>query len=544
VSANADTPSLFTAARIASALGRDKRGVLRLLQRVPAQAKISTSGGLADAWSVESVPEPYRAELARLAKIKGCRDVTHLLTAGVVRWIPPVPLADLDQRHVDKAVRVKNALARAIALCVGEPSESSAALRVAHEDYQKAFGPVSERQVRRVLDRIIARDAGEERFDDLALYLDDNVSKAKGKEAILPGMLDPAQQAVFRYLGSVQQPERPTVQETDLIFFAACETIHHQVEQGIREKKARRAMVDFLDRSAVSLSKNAAAMKVLLKRKLARYQECGGVFDLFIDQRPEKSGSFRAVKLDEETRLLVVGNAAQNHSGRLAPALRELRGAGKLGAEFEMQHISNPSRKSYVPKSLRDQVQPDVKRMMPMVHGPRTHQLDGAYIIRDYSKVAAGDWYQADDVTIPCYFYDETENGPKRTRGQFLIMIDVRTDYVLGFLLIPERNYDSLAIRSLVTICAAKHGLPRRGFYFERGIWKSSRIISGKRDALPFEDADRGLRGLGMDLRHAKLPRAKVVERTIGLIQNRMERLPGYAGRNEILDVRERSVPF
>ena len=318
----------FTAARIAAVLGRDKRGVRRLLQRVPAYIKVATPGGMADAWRVESLPEFYRTELVRLAKLKGCRDAAHLLAAGIARWTPPVPLSELDQRHIDKARKIQVTLARALALYGGEPRESASALRVAHKDYQREFGPVSERHVRRIFDRVIERDAGEERFNDLALYLDGNVSKAKGKEAILPGLLNAAHQTVFEYIGSVNQPERPTVNETDLIWFSACEAIHRQVERGTREKKARRAMTDLLDKCAVSLSKNAAAIKVLLKRKLARYQECGGVFDLFVDQRQNKSGYFRAVNLDEKTRLLVVGNAAINHSGRLAPAIRELRDAG------------------------------------------------------------------------------------------------------------------------------------------------------------------------------------------------------------------------
>jgi hypothetical protein len=186
-------------------------------------------------------------------------------------------------------------------------------------------------------------------------------------------------------------------------------------------------------------------------------------------------------------------------------------------------------------------VQPDIRRLKNNVHGPRTHRLKGAYLSRDYSGMAAGDWYQADDVTLPVYFFEQTDDGPVRMRGQFLVMIDVRTDYVLGFLLISERNYDSLAIRSLITICAAMHGLPRRGFYFERGIWKSSKIISGSSSALPFEHADRGLRGLGMELHHAQLARGKVIERTIGQLQNRMEGFPGYAGRDERHDIRERT---
>jgi hypothetical protein len=49
-----------------------------------------------------------------------------------------------------------------------------------------------------------------------------------------------------------------------------------------------------------------------------------------------------------------------------------------------------------------------------------------------------------------------------------------------------------------------------------------------------------GLRGLGLQFRHAKLPRGKVIERVFGLLQNHLESEPGYAGRDERHDKFER----
>jgi hypothetical protein len=536
-----DSPGLFTAARIASALGRDKRGLLRVLRRASCQGKIVVpSGQWADVWSIESLPADYRADLERLAKLKGCRSAAHLLEAGMVRWKPSIPLPELDQRHVTKAVRVKNALARAIALHMDPRSSVGEIRRNAWADYQKEFGVVSERTVRRIFDRVIERDGGEEKYDDIALYLDEKLSRARGKEPVIAELLGPHEHEVFGYLNAVQRPAEPTIHELDLIWFAACKSMDTQVAEGTPLRKCRHVMIALLERSAVNLSKNRDALKKLLKRKHSRFVECSGDFNRMIDQRSETSGWKRALALPEKERLLIVGHAAQNKGGRLAPALRELRDSGELSAELEMHHLSNPASKSYVPKSIRAQVQPDVRRLKNMVHGPRTHALLGAHITRDYSSMAAGDWFQADDVTLPVYYFELTENGPGLMRGQFLVMIDVRTDFILGFLLISERNYDSLAIRSLITLCASKHGLPRRGFYFERGIWKSSRIISGSQNPVPLEHADRGLRSLGMDLRHARLPRGKVIERTIGQLQDRMEGFVGYVGRDERHDVRER----
>src|SRR5258708_27685645 len=49
-----------------------------------------------------------------------------------------------------------------------------------------------------------------------------------------------------------------------------------------------------------------------------------------------------------------------------------------------------------------------------------------------------------------------------------------------------------------------------------------------------------GLRGLGLQFCHAKLPRGKVIERVFGLLQNHLESEPGYAGRDERHDKFER----
>jgi hypothetical protein len=194
-------PSLFTAGRIAHALALDKRGVLRILRRIPSQGKTLVPGGqMADVWSIETLPENYRNALDRLAKIRGCRNATHFLAEGLSRWKTPIPLPELNQHHVTKAVRVKKALARAIALYVNPIADISEIRHIAWEDYQKEFGVVSDRTVRRIFDRVIERDGGEESFDDVALYLDDKLSRTKTKEAVLPGLLNPHEQAVFRYL--------------------------------------------------------------------------------------------------------------------------------------------------------------------------------------------------------------------------------------------------------------------------------------------------------------------------------------------------------
>lgn len=176
-------------------------------------------------------------------------------------------------------------------------------------------------------------------------------------------------------------------------------------------------------------------------------------------------------------------------------------------------------------------------------HGPRQAKLNGAHLSRDWTGVASMDWLCADDATLEVYFYLPDGKGWfTLMRGQFLVFIDVRSLRVLGFALQPERNYNARVIRTLITRVCDEHGLPRRGFYFERGIWKSSRLLKGDANADPssWGETELGLRALGLKFMHSKLPRSKPVERVIGALQDLCEGEPGYVGRDEMHEKFER----
>ena len=184
--------------------------------------------------------------------------------------------------------------------------------------------------------------------------------------------------------------------------------------------------------------------------------------------------------------------------------------------------------------------QVDVANLEDIHHGPRQAKLNGAWIPRDYSDIGPGEWYQSDDCTLPCYFFEETPEGVRAMRGQFLLMVDVATGMILGFALHSQEQYNARIIRSLILTVHDTYGLPREGFYFENGLWKKSRVLKGRPgDEVTLDDTEKGLREF-VQFKHAKLPRAKVVERILGLLQNEAEPMPGYVGRNERVEKFER----
>jgi hypothetical protein len=71
-------------------------------------------------------------------------------------------------------------------------------------------------------------------------------------------------------------------------------------------------------------------------------------------------------------------------------------------------------------------------------------------------------------------------------------------------------------------------------------MWRNARLLHGRRDEINWHETEMGLRGLGLQFCHAKLPRGKVIERVFGLLQNHLESEPGYAGRDERRDKFER----
>ena len=217
---------------------------------------------------------------------------------------------------------------------------------------------------------------------------------------------------------------------------------------------------------------------------------------------------------------------------------------GELSEATLSRYQSNPRSKSHVPKAIRDLTTNEVRLLEDIHHGPRQHKLNGAFISRDWSSVRGGDWWNSDDCTLPLYYYVPDGKGWfTLMRGQFLLMMDLRTTCILGYALQSERNYNARVIRTLITRVCDNHHLPRKGFYFENNIWRNSKILKGDSNAdaaLPWGDVELGLREFGLRFVHAKLPRAKPIERVLGMMQDLMEGDPGYAGRDERYDRFER----
>lgn len=460
----------------------------------------------------------------------------------------------LNAKTKQHAHKLRQALAGAIELHRsgrwGRAEIEAAGLR----DYPSVFGhPISARHFWRVFDRVIERDGGKGDFNSLAIYLPGKLVRKQQPAAfekyaqMLPSLASAIQ--------SVKDATRLTDGERLLIWDNALSEYQRLIDQGSGDGRARRIIISALDASGLPLALTRSALARNFCRKLDRWIEGGGKPSAIRDLRLENPGRAPRFNPTKDDIDLLIAHAIAK--GTLRRAWREAIRDNLLSPGASAAYLANPASKSYVPESIARLVLPEAERLRPWHLGPRQAKLNGAYITRDWSDTLPGDWYQADDTTLPLYYWEEDQAGRLHImRGQFLPMIDVRTNRILAFALHSERNYTAAVIRGLILRTHDSYGLPRCGFHFENGIWRSSKILKGSQtkpltraqasamasgEALSPVETELGLREW-VKFMHSKPgnARAKKVERVIGLLQDRMEDQPGYCGRNEQTEKFER----
>ena len=235
---------------------------------------------------------------------------------------------------------------------------------------------------------------------------------------------------------------------------------------------------------------------------------------------------------------MLVGCAVFKHGGDLDPAWATCALGGKLSESLLARYPVKDGQRLRCPNAIRRQVASDVEIIFRQHVGPRSARLNGASIQRDWSGVFANDWHSSDDITLPVYYYLPDGKGWfYLTRGQFLPMIDCKSKRVLDFVLIDSKSYNAAAIRGLINHTCERHALPRVGWHFESGIWKTSKMVGGRAiDSWNENDRETFASRLGLRLMHSQPgnARAKIIENVAGRLQDLMEGELGYIGRAEM----------
>lgn len=539
-----DPGKAFTATQIAAALGVNRRTMQRTLRDVRPTGQTVVGGNVANAWALADLPAELRAELHAKAIKENYRGAEQMLANPGQSWQPAVPLAQVAQHSLSKAVKLQSALRRVLEL-QDDLTRSTAELeQIGLVDYQREFGhSITDRYLRELVKRTQDRAGAAGDFSRLELYLDEAPARKHAPKLIIPAAVKDEFCELGQLIQAFTNPLTPSGEEIENFWVRAFELFDQRIEAGAHSKKTRIALRKYLISKAAFLAKNGQALRVAFKRKYDHWCHSDRKSAALCDQRKVNSGNHRAPEISTEDRDEIIAHASMNCGGRVSQAWRELISGRQLSENILSYYLTNPASKSYVPETIRDLVSHEVALLDDMHHGPRTAKLNGAHLLRDWSGVAPMDWLCADDCTLEVYFYIPDGKGWfTLTRGQLLLMIDCRTTKILGYALLPEKSYNARAIRTLITKIADEHGLPRQGFYFERGIWENSRLLKGDNNPTPFSwgEAEGGLRDLGLKFKHSNLPRSKPVERVLGAFQDLMDGEPGFVGGNEMKEKFER----
>jgi hypothetical protein len=537
----------YTAAQIARALHRSKWGVAKALQNLPSTI---TAERRTRAWSLGALPEGLCRQLEAEAKRRGCDGIEALLAASSEPWQPKIPLADLAPHCLEHATKLQRAFAPVIArLSELKGGELEAFGVECNRREFKRPQPITARHWRELWALVRERDAGAENWNRIELYLPKRLARKNPVGALVPAATEADFNSLSEFVGLFNDQVNPKRDEITAFWCHTFNLFDGLIEEGRQPKRLKKNLLRFLSRYGW-LAQSANALRMSFERRWQRWLESGGTATALVDGRAQKRGEERASPYDPESLDRIKWHASRNCGGRIAQAVRELADENLLDPQI-VRALMTSANKSYVPARLREAVKYDVANLIPYHRGPRAVDEATASISRHYNGIWAMRVLMADDFTLPVYFWIPDGNGGfLATRGQCLLVMDFRTLRVLGYCLMPDKQYNSQAIRTVFTRVFAERGLPQI-LYLERGIWKTSRLITGRRRALQplreeqmpmnWAECETGLGQFGIKFIHAIRARSKPIERVGGLLQDLMEGEQGYCGRDERRDCPERT---
>lgn len=534
---------LFTVSQVAQALGIRRQSVGKRLSNVTPDAEIMVSGNLAPAWHLPSLPERIRAELTAVANSKGYRTPAELLGNPPDRWEPKVPFSKVAPVHQEKARKLQEALRPVLNLRHDMRLSAAELEERGILEYRRVFGhEVSHRHFRKLLSRTLERDKGEENWDRPDLYLEEGLLEYS--KPPLPENTDYLEPLIsdIRKL-----PEKPSLNQKACLWGQIFEIYRDRVVDGADPVGARRRILEVLLKHAPFMGKGMDALRRSWKRKYETWRAAGGALAGLKDRRKGRAGRSAVYHpTDGDVRLLAF-EAGNRCGARLSQAHRKLYRERAFSDDYLRALDANPpTSKSWIPLVMRERAALAAKAVEADKIGRKAQVDEEAFHSRDFSNLAPMECLQADDVTLPVYFWIDGPEWPELVRGQFLVMIDVRSKMILGYSLQPDPGYNSFVIRSLMNRVCLAHGIPKV-FYFERGMWAKAQLIKGNEigrrlsrecvsSPFSFDDCQVGFSEFGCQFKHATTARAKPVERVNGLLQDFMEGEPGYCGRNERKD--------
>lgn len=533
----------FTVSHIAKIIAKHPQLIRRALSGIAPTSECVVRGNLTAQWSFDALPLSLQKELESAAIKRGLNTVAALFHEAAP-WKPEFPWREVCPEQQTEALKLQRALLPTLERQHSSIMDSSELIDIGLRHYEREFGrAISAARWRYLFNRTLERDRGAEQFHRAELYLPGNLKRAA---KVNPNDSAAAEfESLSACMARCNDPQHPTGAEIDALWIEVVELFRERAG-GADTKKLKRRLLDYLWQRAPFLAASWNALRVNFDRKVKAVAEQSGDTLALLDGRELKRGESRAAAIPQSDKDILVWHAAKHCGGRTTQAVRELALQGdRSGLTPEtVALITAPKKsKSHVNRRLFNVVHREAELIAPYLLGKKAVDDATPSLRRDRANLRSMQVLTADDFTMPVYcFVPDGKGWWMLTRGQVLLMIDCRSLKIVAWSLQPERNYNSLVIRTLMNRTCAAWGLPH-AWYFENGIWKNARLVKGAprewSEGKSWAALKPGWEKLGVKFIHAKRARSKPAELVGGLLQNLMERMPGYCGRDERRDCPE-----
>ena len=523
----------FTASQISRAIGGQRQAIQRMMAGITPSGSVVVNGNTAHAWDFSALPTRLQMELNEAAARRGFRNAEALLVAPAPSWQPPFPVNQVRAEFVSRALKLRDALAAPIAQ--QHTLDNRQLTELGLREFNRVFGyAISAKHWNRLFDRTVFRDNGAEQFHRAELYVDDAAfQKPIAKVAVAAKQYDHA--PLHEALADLLKKETLNGDDREQLWeftFAHYRKLCDATERK-EHSQAKASVIAFLFSALPRLSKTTAGLRRTFELRIKRESQR--------DHRKLTSGNFRTPDFTAD--LEKIRDEAYRLHGNESLAHRRLRQRGELSEEFVNYYGFNIRvDKSAVPKSVRAQITPQIEAAIDQYRGESEARLRGPAAPRNWSDTLPGDYLSGDDTTLNHPFSTPNEQGGLDIkRGEFLLLNDLRTGFPLDHQLISG-HYNGRHIVSGIARVHDSVGLPRKGGYWEKGVWESRWMLGvPKKHSVHWRETELRLRAAGFDMgplaefeqRHAISPRSKPIERGFKSIQAMMVDQSAFVGWNE-----------
>jgi hypothetical protein len=328
---------LFTAAQIPRAAGITRQAADARLRLIPSGDGVSGQGNDCAGYRFADLPMDWQLEITRRGVKRGFENGEQFLANLPEPWKCPLPWDQIPEHQRDKAVKLQKALARPLAMRGDGNAVASQMEHTGLEDFKAEFGySISRRHWHRLLHRTVERDAGEENWRRMDIYLDERAFAA-------PSAKPEAVRNEFQHreldetIAALENRQDPTPADREFLWDAVFHHYEQQTDQlahsaeGNRERRLFRAsLVHYLFKAFPerTLCATEASLKRRFKEKLFIWRSKGRTPDALKDKRPLNSGKFRKEAFDEDIAKMLERAALLDW--KVDRALEELLAEGKL----------------------------------------------------------------------------------------------------------------------------------------------------------------------------------------------------------------------